>query len=215
MKGLLAKDFALMKQRGMILLFLVGWGIVMSFVMNDSSYVVGWIVMIATITSVSTISYDEYDNCMPFLMSLPVTRRDYALEKYAFSLICGIAFWIIALIIVFVRGLFTEGFFSFPTDIFALLLIFALTLIVVAVSIPPQLKWGAEKGRLIMFILFGVIVVVAFLLSRFAAVEVVATAEKLNTLITPGVVFAFIGLCLALTGLSAWISVRIMKKKEF
>ena len=214
MKALFAKDLALMKQRWKIMAFLVAWGIVMSFVMDSNSYVIGWIVMIATISSISTISYDEYDNCMPFLMSLPVTRRNYAIEKYLFSLLCGVAFWLISLLIILVKGLFTHENSSLAADLPGFLLIFAMVLIILAVSIPPQLKWGAEKGRTIMFILFGVIVVGAFLLTRFGnGIEI--AEETLDTLITPGIVLLFLAGCLVLTGISAWISVQIMKKKEF
>ena len=85
----------------------------MRFAMDDSSFVVGWVTMIAVITALGTISYDEYDNCMPFLMTLPVTRKGYALEKYLFTMICSVIFWIISVVIVIITSLFSEKSFSY------------------------------------------------------------------------------------------------------
>ena len=214
MKGLLMKDWALMKQRGKILLFLVAWGFLMTFIMDSSSFVVGWIVLIAVITSVSTISYDEYDNCLPFLMSLPVTRRGYAAEKYLFSLLCGAVFWVAGVLIVLLGGLLNGKGVSLSEELPGMVLLFGLTLFVLAVTIPPQLKWGAEKGRIVLIILFAVIGGGAFLLSRFGA-RLSGLAAKLEALPMWGAVLGALGLGVLLTAVSALISVRIMEKKEF
>ena len=106
MKGLFIKDLALMKQRTKILIFLVIWGIVISFFMDDAAFSVGWVVMIAALTSISTISYDEYDNGMPQLMSLPASRAAYAIEKYLFVIFWSVVFWVISVISVFVSSLY-------------------------------------------------------------------------------------------------------------
>ena len=214
MKGLLMKDWALMKQRGKILLFLVAWGFLMTFIMDSSSFVVGWIVCIAAITSLSTISYDEYDNCMPFLMSLPVTRRAYALEKYLFSLLSGGVFWVLSLGIVAVCGLFNGKGFSLAEELPGMVVILALTFFILAVSIPPQLKWGAEKGRIVMLLIYAVIGAGAFLLNRFGGTSS-GVGERLSALPLWGAVLGALGLGVLLTAVSALISVRILEKKEF
>lgn len=214
MKGLLAKDYALMKQRGKILIFLVLWGIIMYAVMDDGFFVVGWVVMIAVITSLSTMSYDEYDNSMPFLMSLPVTRKDYAVEKYLFSALCGIAFWIISLIIVIVGNTVTGKAVLQTEDLSGMLLFLAVMFLILAVCIPPQLKWGAEKGRIVMLIIFGVVFVAAFLLGRFGG-GLKRTAEWLDRLSMPGVVLGALAASLVLTAISVMFSILIMQKKEF
>ena len=212
MKGLLVKDLALMKQRGKILIFLVLWGIVMRAVMDDSSFVVGWIVMIATITSVSTISYDEYDNCMPFLMSMPVTRRGYAAEKYLFTLITGAVFWAVSVLIAAVGDLVMKKAFSPAEELPGMMIFLAVVLLIASFTIPPQLKWGAEKGRIVMLILFGVIFVGAFAVSRIeAAREALANLSRLSL---PAVFAGVIGGSIALAAISLLISFRIMEQKE-
>lgn len=213
MKGLMAKDFAILKQRGKILLFLLGWGVLMNFAMEDGSFVVGWMVMIATITSLSTISYDEYDNCMPFLMSLPVTRRSYALEKYAFSgAVAGVA-WLASVALVTVCELILRKQLPTGEDYLGMAVFLAGILLILSVSIPPQLKWGAEKGRLVMIGIFGVIFVASFVIGKLnEAPNMIARLEKLPM---AGFVAGAIAVALILTVVSVWISVRIMEKKEF
>ncbi|MBQ1468082.1 MAG: ABC-2 transporter permease [Solobacterium sp.] len=214
MKALLAKDYGLMKQRGKILLFLVLWAIAMNLIMVDSMFVVGWVVMIAEISSISTISYDEYDNCMPFLMSLPVTRRDYALEKFVFPLMCGILFWIISVIIVAVSGMFTGNSISLSTDLPGMVLFLILMMLIPAMSVPPQLKWGAEKGRIVMFIFFAILMVVSYLLNYFK-VDLEETAEQLSRYPMYVVFLAVFLICLVILSVSVYLSIRIMEKKEF
>ena len=214
MKGLLVKDTALMLQRGKILLFLIAWGVIMTFVMDSSSFVVGWIVMIAVITSLSTISYDEFDNGMPFLMSLPVTRRCYAVEKYLFSILFGAVFWVVSLAIVAVCSLLQGKGFSLWEELPGMVLLFAAALFILAVSTPPQLKWGAEKGRIVMLVFFAVFGAGAFLLSRFGD-SMAGLIEALEALPMWGSVLAALGVSLLVTAVSAAISVRILEKKEF
>ncbi len=214
MSGLLAKDLALMKQRGKIMLFLVAWGILMTFIMEDAAFVVGWIVMIAAITSISTISYDEYDNCMPFLMTLPVTRRDYAVEKYLFSAAVGAVFWLIALVIVIVSSLVRGSVFSPAEELPGMVLFLGVLLAILALCIPPQLKWGAEKGRIMMLLIFGVVFVVSLLIGRFGG-GLQKAAAFLESLPMAGVILGSMAFSLALTAVSVMISIRIMEKKEF
>lgn len=213
MKGLLVKDIAIMKSRGKILLFLLVWGFVMLAVMDDPSFVVGWIVMIASITSLSTITYDEYDNGMQFLMSLPVTRKGYVLEKYLFSFLSGIVFWLLSIVIVIIGSL-VSGKSAALAELPATVPAIAAMMIIIAFSIPPQIKWGAERGRIVLLIIFGVIFVGAFLLSRLAdgGGEIIASLEGISLPLVILVAFAF---SIVLTVISILISVKVMEKKEF
>lgn len=214
MKALLIKDLAIMKNRGKMLLFMIAWGIAMMFFMEDSSFVVGWLVMIATISAVSTISYDEHDNCMPFLMSMPVSRRDYALEKYLFSAICGAVFLAISLLIVIAVNAVNGKAFSAADDLNGILAFLPVVLVILSVSIPPQLKWGAEKGRTAMMVIFGVIFLGGIVFSEFGS-GLGHLAGQLGALSMKAVISAVLAVSLILTALSILISIRIMENKEF
>lgn len=213
MKGLLAKDFALIKKRGKVMAFLLVWGVVMNFVMDDNSFAMGWIVMIATIMSFSTVSYDEYDNCMPFLMSMPVTRRSYAVEKYAFSLLFMLGAWVLSLVIMFVCSLFNGKGFAVE-DLMGSLLFLPLMMLVLSISVPPQLKWGAERGRIALLLIFGVVFVAGLLAAKFGG-----GFERVTSWLDARSMGGFVAACFAagivITCISLFLSIRIMEKKEF
>ena len=53
--------------------------------------VLPYMTVFGTIFSVSTISFDEVDNGYSYIMTLPVTYKDYVYEKYMFCTAGGIA----------------------------------------------------------------------------------------------------------------------------
>ena len=107
MKGLLVKDFKILmnQKKFMIMFFFVA--IVLSFSM-DSSFIVSYISMIGTILTLSTISFDYQDEGYSFLMTLPIRRGDYAIGKYAFTVLGLACFWGISLVLQF-ASFFIQG----------------------------------------------------------------------------------------------------------
>ena len=90
MKGLLIKDFKLMKEQKNFLLIILIITIGMSLFTNDLSFALGFLTFIVSLFSLSTTSYDEFDNGNAFLFTLPITRSKYVIEKYYLSMILGI-----------------------------------------------------------------------------------------------------------------------------
>ena len=74
MKGLLIKDFRLMKVQKNFLTLITVIGVFMALFSENVSYTIGFISFIFSLFSISSISYDELDNGNAFLFSLPVTR---------------------------------------------------------------------------------------------------------------------------------------------
>lgn len=215
MKGLIVKDFALLRQAGSkILFFALVWGVVMTFVMDDISFTTGWVVLIAVIVSLSTLSYDEYDNCMPFLMSMPTSRRIYAAEKYVFSLLCGFIAWLCTLVIMIICSLAMGKGFPGAEDFLGSVMFLPVMMLVPAVTLPAQFKWGAQKGRNALFILFGVVFVAGFLIEKFGS-GLAGAAAKLETLPMGGFVLGCMAAGVVITLASVFLSIRIMEKKEF
>ena len=81
MKGLMIKDFRLMFRRKRSFIFILLCGFIVNF-STDAEFFVGWLMLIGSLFALSTIAYDEHDNCYPFLMTLPITRKGYVIEKY-------------------------------------------------------------------------------------------------------------------------------------
>ena len=74
MKGLLIKDLKLMKNNGknLLLVFLI-IGTMMGIMTKELYAAVGYVTFIFTLFTVSTISYDEFDNGNAFSNSAPLT----------------------------------------------------------------------------------------------------------------------------------------------
>ena len=89
MKGLLIKDIRLMKNMRNSIIMILLIAVSMGAYMKDVSFIITYLALIGASFTTSTMSYDEFDNGYTFLLSLPVTRKGYVLEKYAFGLLLG------------------------------------------------------------------------------------------------------------------------------
>ena len=94
MKGLLIKDFKLMKNQKNFFFIMIFIAAAMLFAEFESTFVVSYFTMIASMFVLSTISYDEYDNGYAFLFSMPFSRTSYVKEKYVFSILVGRGAWL-------------------------------------------------------------------------------------------------------------------------
>lgn len=212
MRGLLTKDISILFQRKKTFIFLVLWAIVMSYTMEDASFVVGWLTMISAFFSISSLTYDEYDNSMPFLMTLPIDAKIYAVEKYLFGFMCGITSWLFGTIIYFIIASIKNVGIDLSTNVFQILVMIPLFVLLIDICLPINLKFGSERGRTIITIFWGII---------FASVMFVGKIFTKNISIDPRVlsmqtilILLFL-ITVILTVISVLISVRVMNKKEF
>lgn len=169
MKGLLVKDFLLMIKSKKVILFMLFIGIIGGI--NDISFATGYILMVLAILSLSTISYDEANHGLNTLFTLPISKSDYVKEKYLFSLIItGIGFVLVTILGCFSKNGFMET------------LIILSTALLLALSLPFQLKEGNEKGRIVLFVVvFGCTFLFAFL-NQFIPKFFESIESVLNTL---------------------------------
>ncbi len=147
MKGLLIKDFKLLKNQKNFFIILIAISIGMSAYMEDVSFIIGYLTSICSLFTLSSISYDEFDNGYAFLFSLPITRKGYVLEKYSFGFIVGIISWLFATTIAIIAGLMKGSIILKDIIIIALLELLVLV-ILLSVMLPFQLKFGGEKAEL-------------------------------------------------------------------
>jgi len=74
MKGLLIKDFRLLK--GQVYFLLIVTGCVIVFMINGSeAFGVAYVCSMVALLSLTTVSYDEYENGCAFLFTLPITKK--------------------------------------------------------------------------------------------------------------------------------------------
>lgn len=200
MKGLLVKDFLLMIKSKKVILFMLFIGIIGGI--NDISFATGYILMVLAILSLSTISYDEANHGLNTLFTLPISKSDYVKEKYLFSLIItGIGFAFVTILGCFSKSGFMET------------LIILSTALLLALSLPFQLKEGNEKGRIVLFVVvFGCTFLFAFL-NQFIPKFFESIESVLNTL--DPIMFS-VGLLITsfiLYFISMMISIRVYKNR--
>lgn len=214
MKGLIIKDLRIiLNNNKTFLLMMLVVTVIMITTMEDSSFVIGYISVVGAMLALGTISYDEYDNGMAFLFTLPVTRKMYVQSKYLFSfgysvLLC-ISVDIISILAGLVKGNTPD--ISMPIGMIAGCLLFLF------IMIPIQLKFGAEKSRIALLIIFGgFMAIVAF--AVLIAARFGVFTEDLEVLIDPYqniVVIVGIILAAVLGVFSYRCSIKIMEKKEY
>ncbi len=74
----------LAQKMSVALLPIMGIVLLLQYEEGEGGFVVGYMVLLAAIFCMSTLSYDVFDNGMAFLMTLLVKRRVYVFEKYVF-----------------------------------------------------------------------------------------------------------------------------------
>lgn len=218
MKGILIKDLRLLlQQKYFLIIMLVVTGF-LNFYSGDATFAIGYVTTICTFLAISTITYDEYDNGYSFLMTLPVQRKTFVREKYLFSLLCTGCAWIIGVFIAFVCKIVKEG--NFPILEFGMgaSTIIPAVLLMIAVMLPLEFKFGSERGKVAVFITFGVVFVAAYLISKVYSMAGLDLGEILNSFSTLhlGVIVLFaLAVSTVLFVISCRISSNIMQKKEF
>ncbi|MDE5931831.1 MAG: ABC-2 transporter permease [Lachnospiraceae bacterium] len=220
MKGLLIKDYKtiLHNKKMFVILLIVQLLALQNY--DGYSFLIGYTMMIFVLLVLNTISMDEYYKGFPFLMAMPVRRETYVTEKYVLMLGFSLlgAMFSTALVILLHRGMMREilleGIF-----IYVILALFQLLML------PVQLKFGGEKGRIVLVGLFACITVIATSLNTILpnAFGMQGIFGDLVRNIFTGflslpagmmapVVLLVFAACLAV---SYCISLQVMRKKEF
>ena len=150
MKGLFVKDIELMKQQKQFFILVVVMEVILNLAGSGSvSFATGYFTIVTAIFAITTISYDEFDNGLAFLMTLPVTRKQYVAEKY----LLGAGLTAVAWGIATITGVICKGVAELQgclsETIIGSLIYIPLALLMLAVSLPLVIHFGAEKGRYI------------------------------------------------------------------
>ena len=218
MKGLLIKDLKLMLGQKRFFVVVVGFGIFFMMSIANPVSGVGSITMLLSIFTLSTISYDEFDNGMAFLMTLPIERKTYALEKYVFAGLVSMISAVGTSVLAYILGMVMDV----PVDMIEVIgvacVIVLLSWLMLSVTIPLQIKFGSEKGRIAMMLGLGAIFGGVFALTKvldssgadMSGVVIFLTGLEAWQIVV-GSVFVTILVLLA----SYTACVRIINKKEY
>ena len=211
MKGLFVKDLMIIRHQMTTFIMFILCAAVLSMTMESYSAVY-YMMFLGSALIVGTLSYDEVDNGYTFLFTLPFQRRDYASEKFllctAGMIVSAVIGYVIAVISVTLRGGTADALFSqaLPGVVG---MFFGLSLFH-SVMIPLRIRYGSEKGRLVLYILSAAMAALFILALKLTDYRMpsftVSDTVIAAVLITAGIVIMIIG---------EKITEKILKKKEF
>ena len=150
MRVLLAKDIRLFRSMKNVVLIYVAM-IAVSIIFGQKEMGVRLInlcIVMFTYLSMSTMSYDDYDRGMEFILTLPTTKKIYAIEKYVLALSTLVVMSIVG------TGLLVALGIEFNTAILDIAPMAAIAIVLVSINLPLTLKFGSEKTKILTLILF-------------------------------------------------------------
>ncbi|MEH2941575.1 ABC-2 transporter permease [Lachnospiraceae bacterium KK002] len=217
MKGLLIKDFRLMKGQKNFFFVIVVISVGMAAFSEDLSFMMSFLPFVLSLFTLSTISYDEFDNGNAFLFTLPVSRAGYTIEKYCLALLLGGGAWVLSVLLAMGAVILRETASLSETVMMAVMMLPPL-IVIQAVMIPFQLKFGGEKGRIALIGVFGLLSVIGIAAVKAARMFRIDIEDMLGILSAASmgtIVAALMVIAVILLLISVKISISIMKNKEF
>ncbi|MEG0779672.1 MAG: ABC-2 transporter permease [Oscillospiraceae bacterium] len=145
MKGLLLKDFYVLT--GQMKFFLI---LMLVFAVVPGASMSAFAVVYAAMLPYTTLAYDERSKWDVLAGMLPYTTRDMVLSKYVLGyLATGGALLVTAL------GKLILPFSGNRESLAALLPVFAVALLLLAVTLPFMFRFGVEKGRMVFVMIMA------------------------------------------------------------
>ena len=213
MKGLLIKDFCLLRnQKRLLPIFAL---LAMWFtVLHTDGFAFPFLGMMSTILTASTISYDELDRCQTALFTLPFERGTYVAENYVLGAIMLIAAMVLGGVCTAVRQLVAHD-----VELRSIGLTLALTLCVCAVAlgtiIPLRIRFGGDQGRIVLYVVFALVALAVVAVTRLLPKQTADLGGRLLSL-PQGALIGLLALAAAVICAGGCaLGVRWIKAKEF
>ncbi len=207
MKGLLLKDWYMMKKYCRAYLLIAAVFIAVSLVSNDNLFLVFYPCLLCGMIPVNLLGYDERSRWMQYSGTMPYTKTQIVSVKYLIGLLAQLA---IMIAIGTAQGIKMSVAGNFDLGEFAVLLLLLLIVstLTSSISLPFIFKLGVEKGRTAYYVMIGFVCGASVLASSLLR-------GKLVTEIQPNMVLAM----LATVGIGVYIfswymSVVFFKKRE-
>ncbi|MDO4488159.1 MAG: ABC-2 transporter permease [Eubacteriales bacterium] len=214
MSGLFLKDLLLMGKRRQSLLVFLGIMAVMGFSMGGV-FLIGYGTMLFGIFAVGSLSYDDFDNCMPFLLTLPVTRRQYVLGKFLFSA-SGVALgWVMSIIVSTIVSIIKSEEILILNSALVVITLLPVFIAIISIWIPIEIKFGIEKSRTVMAVAVGCVFLLGLLANKVLPYSPASAIDAINAAPTVLVIGIIIAVCLVILTVTYTITCRILENREY
>lgn len=207
MKGLLLKDWYMMKKYCRYYLFVSIGFIILSMISSGNMFLVFYPCLLCGMIPVNLLGYDERSRFTEYVGTLPYTKTQIVSAKYLIGLFTQIAMLTLICITQGVK-MSIEDNFVLKEFFVLMMLLLIIASVASSLTLPFIFKYGVEKGRGTYYVMIGVV----------CAGSIIATTifkEGLQNEIQINAVLPIA--CLAGIGiyvLSWYLSVVFYKKKE-
>lgn len=221
-KGLIKKDlYNLASYKTSIIIMVLFCGIA---IIGSRAVTYGPIIICTMVgmIALSTFNYDEIAKSNKYILTLPTNKKEIVKEKFILAIGSAIIGGIIGIIITIVVANIMN--YIKPEDMINIdykgLIVstiggmFGIALIQ-SIQIPSIYKWGAEKGRIQMFILvFGIVAIISGIIFFLMKMNININMGILENILNNYGVLLLIAIIALMYLISYKISCRIYKKKE-
>ncbi|WP_462361453.1 ABC-2 transporter permease [Parvimonas micra] len=209
MTALILKDIATLKKT-LLLTITICVALAIYGIYENAIFMIPLIcAMIPLILTAISFGYDTKSNFEQYAFSMPIKKSSYVLSKLFFAFVFGLIGSICIFILLTIQNIMTIEYIVFISIITLI-----ASILMSAIQLPFILKYGAEKGRLIMVITYFVI----FALSTFLKEKsdlITKLAELFNKSSMSMICIGIVLIGLIMIGLSVKSSIIIMEKKEY
>lgn len=209
MIGLIIKDLLTLKKQGRILFLLAGFYFVLAYASNNIGMFGTISAVLSLMLPITAMAYDERSQWDRYAVSMPISRTKIVLSKYVLGIVLNLTVSLLVCIGNVVLAS-TSELYSYGEMMATTLGISVGALVLLAFLLPLLFKFGVEKGRLLLMLIFLVpTFLIIFLSNTNKGIESI-NMQQLDQywLLLPVII---IGILLT----SIFLSIRIYQHKQF
>ena len=207
MKGLLLKDWYMMKKYCRSYIFIATAFIALALFSNDNMFFIFYPCLLCGMIPVNLLGYDERSRWMQYSGTLPYTKIQIVSAKYLIGLLAQAALLIVTGVSQGIK-MAAAGNFVFGEFVVLMLLMLIVATLTSSISLPFIFKLGVEKGRTAYYVMIGFVCGASVLASSYFRGQFVAEIKP-NLIL---VILAVVGIGTYI--LSWYMSIVFYKKRE-
>ena len=207
MKGLLLKDWYMMKKYCRAYLLIAVVFIAVSLFSNDNMFFVFYPCLLCGMIPINLLGYDERSRWMQYSGTLPYTKTQIVSGKYLIGLLSQITILVATGVAQAVKMLIAHNFELGDFAVLMLLMLIVSTL-TSSICLPFVFKLGVEKGRTAYYIMIGFVCGASVLASSILRRQLISEIKP-NLILA---LVAVVGICVYI--LYWYLSIVFFKKRE-
>lgn len=208
MKGIVKNDFYSVMEYCRALLFVMVLFIIVGIAKHNVLFMILYPLLLLSIIPVSVISVDERFGWDKYMLTLPISKKDYVTSKYLFHIILmGIG-----LIFTFAVSVLMKVDLISVSLLAAVLIVFSL--IFNGILFPFMFRFGVAKGKIIYMAFMAAWGCIFGFLSSSFYVENIRINDLYQKYFSGGLLGIVVIFAAALYVLSMLISIKVYKKRD-